>query len=184
MEPTGKQIIEFMKSKGYVIHPTFNLVAVEDVDGGNNPETFNDRVAIIDGQGKLLLGWVHAATEPGTFYTMNPMNPNGAARVKSGQHLNLWTLGLHQGKYPALVQVSPVTVLRDRNKDFSRTGDKESTGMFGINLHQSFTGDRVGKSSAGCTVIRTFSNLQKILKLCRESGLKRFHYTLIDSREL
>jgi len=107
--------------------------------------------------------WTAAAegtTEPGIFWTMNPMNPRGAARIAFGQS-KAWAVGIHlRGKasaHEALVQVAEVTVHRDLNKDFKRLNDRVETGLFGINQHWGYDApkDDLGNTSAGCLVGRT-----------------------------
>lgn len=93
---------------------------------GDAPNQFNDRrivIEVIDGVD--------------IYYTaIRPMNDRGTARIQFGQY-KAWTVGIHGNSEPhkALVQVAPVTVHRDFNKDFKRTGDALDTGLFGINQH-------------------------------------------------
>jgi lysozyme len=76
------------------------------------------------------LGWNASARKP-----MAQLK-SGVYRYKIGQH------GISRGNpYKALVQASPVTVLR---------GDKEETGFYAINIHK---GNRNSTSSAGCQTI-------------------------------
>lgn len=56
-------------------------------------------------------------TDPGLFYLKKLINPLGTAILKPGQYLNSWSLGLHNGKYKALVQIKPITVIRDFDLD-------------------------------------------------------------------
>jgi hypothetical protein len=164
------KVIAFMNREGYWIcrHPSAtNIVYLEglDEDGTVNddrPNVFNDLrvVFTIDKSGRPeIQGW-HGTTEPGTFWTMNPMNPGGAARIAFGQY-KAWVVGTHmRGKksaHEALVQVAEVTVHRDLNKDFKRTNDKTDTGLFGVNQHWGYDSpkDDLGSTSAGCLVGRT-----------------------------
>src|SRR5688572_33216886 len=82
-------------------------------------------------------------TDPGTFWLNNPMQPQGTAILAEGQYENSHAIGLHQGKYKALVQVNPIDVMRDYDRnavlDFYN-GQKES-GRFGIRSEER----RVGK---------------------------------------
>lgn len=52
--------------------------------------------------------------------------------------MHCYSLGLHQGKYKALVQFMPITVIRVFDKDnyLDFTSGKEGTGIFGINIHR------------------------------------------------
>jgi hypothetical protein len=140
------RIIKYMTAKNYVVfsgEKNYNIVYVEGMneDGTLNddaPNQFNDRrliIEIIRGVPKIINSW-QATTEPGDYYTYNPMNPGGAARIKFGQY-QAWKVGLHGNSEPheALVQFLSVTIWRDFNKDFKRPGDQLDTGVFGINQH-------------------------------------------------
>lgn len=54
-----------------------------------------------------------ATTDPGTYWLLQPMQPQGTAILSEGQYPDAWQLGLHRGQYLALVQVKPVTITRD-----------------------------------------------------------------------
>ena len=56
-------------------------------------------------------------TDPSDLSLIAPKNPSGTAIVKPNQYMGLWQFGLHKGKYEALVQKNPVSVIRDSNKD-------------------------------------------------------------------
>lgn len=66
------------------------------------------------------------------------MNPKGTAILAPGQYQSSHKIGLHRGKYKALVQHRPVTVYRDNNKDskYDLEPTKKDTGIFGINIHK------------------------------------------------
>lgn len=157
----------FMLSRGYLLSrdpDTTNIVYVEGVeyDGTPNkdePNLFNDRRLVM----YYKDGWrfshnAQATTEPGTYYTMNPLNPQGCARIAFGQYV-AWQHGIHNGSQIALVQVADIEVHRDLNKDGKRSAnDPREWGMFNINQHTTnFSGappTTIGKWSAGCLVGR------------------------------
>jgi len=170
IRPSGQWIdwvIAYMQKKAYFIcrHPDCkNIVYVEGVDADGNldpqtPNAFEDlRVVFSIGpDGKpLIQPWI-ATTAPGRPYTMNPMNPKGAARIALGQYKS-WAVGTHVGAsgndpHEALVQCAPIDVYRDSKKDFQREGPTY-TGIFGINQHWGYDQpkDDVGAASAGCLV--------------------------------
>lgn len=133
-----------------------------------------------------------ATTDPGTFWLKNPMQQQGTAILSEGQYPNSYQLGLHQGKYKALVQRKPVTVIRDydRNAKLDFLNGTKTKGLFGINIHRaSKTGTTrtVDKYSAGCQVFENADAFQEFLKLCeRHNQLygNKFTYTLIDFRSV
>jgi len=66
-----------------------------------------------------------------------PILPFRYSNPKEDQYLNCFKLGLHKGKYKALVQAKPLTVIRNYNRDsvLNYNSGKEEPGMFGINIH-------------------------------------------------
>lgn len=166
------KIISYMKEKEYWIcrHPqALNIVYVEgaNADGtvnDNKPNQFNDLriVFSIDATGMASPQIWEGTTEPGLFWTLHPMNPKGAARIAFDQFKS-WVVGKHHAGQPtaheALVQVEPVLVYRDLNRDFKRTGDQTDRGLFGINQHWGYDApkDDLGRTSAGCLVGRSKS---------------------------
>ena len=143
-----------------------NIVYLEGFNPGGNanadePNKFNDLRLVFDfdsyGEPETLGGW-EATTEPGYHYTDNPMNPKGAARIAFGQY-EAWQVGIHGYSDPheALVQVHPVKVHRDWNRDMIRTGDAIDEGLFGINQHHGYdhSYNDIHTASAGCLVGRT-----------------------------
>ncbi|MEI2737870.1 MAG: hypothetical protein V9F01_03695 [Chitinophagaceae bacterium] len=68
--------------------------------------------------GKMVNGYINhfrATTDPGNYWLKTFMNRNGTAILKPGQYKHSHRIGVHRGKYQALVQQNPVTVLRDDN---------------------------------------------------------------------
>lgn len=174
------KIINYMHSKNYVVFSgakNYNIVYVEGMneDGTLNndvPNQFNDRriiIEVIDGVPKIVNHW-QATTEPGDYYTYHPMNPQGAARIAFGQY-RAWAVGIHGNAEPheALIQVKPVTVCRDYNQDFKRTGDKLDTGFFGINQHWGYDAplEDIKNASAGCLVGRRREGHREFMKIVK-----------------
>lgn len=160
-----QEILNYCSSKGYVFSEdenTYTIVYIEgmSVDGTLNldlPNHFNDIRTIFDNRLECLQVW-SATTEPGKRYTVHPMNPLGAARIAFGQY-KAWSVGIHGNSEPhkALIQVAPVKVHRDLNKDYVRTNDKVYEGLFGINQHWGYDLPEydIANASAGCLVGRT-----------------------------
>ena len=140
-----------------------NIVYVEgmDIDGtvnGDAPNKFNDlrcTIQFFGSEPKIIGAW-EATTEPSKYWTEHRMNPAGAARIAFGQY-TAWQTGVHRGNHEALVQRAPVMVYRDANEDFQRTGDRITTGLYGINQHWGYDLPKndLGRSSAGCLVGRS-----------------------------
>ncbi|MCC3459818.1 MAG: hypothetical protein EAZ73_09230 [Oscillatoriales cyanobacterium] len=162
------KIIQYMEARKYQIfrgNRELNIVYVEgmNTDGtlnGDEPNHFNDVRMVIEFNDKvpIVSGKWQATTEPGFYYTDNPMNPSGAARIAFGQY-KAWQVGIHGMSEPheALVQVDWVKVHRDYNRDMLRTRDDIYEGNFGINQHHGYDHPQndIYTASAGCLVGRT-----------------------------
>ena len=181
----ASRIIKYMQLRNFWIArlPGFlNIVYVEGANEDGQPNDdefnkFNDRrlvIAIEDGKPSIKLN-VLATTEPGKFFTENPLNPNGAARIAFGQY-KAWRVGTHHpskdppSRHEALVQVGELSVHRDLNKDGKRIGDKIDVGSaFFINQHSGHNApaDNIGHASAGCLVGRSSDEHKEFMKLVK-----------------
>ncbi|MPZ36305.1 MAG: peptidoglycan-binding protein [Rhodospirillales bacterium] len=137
---------------------------------GNAPNKWNDVRAVVmfDGGTPYIHSWWQATTEPGTRYTVQPINASGAARIKLG-YQECWQVGTHRG-YEALAQWgNAVVVKRDKNKDYKRDGDAEGTGWYGINQHHGWDApeNNIGANSAGCLVGRTIEGHREFMALVK-----------------
>lgn len=181
MTNLASRIVEYIQTQGYQIFTNpqeYNIVYIEGMnpDGTLNddaPNEFNDLRMVIEFIGdipKIVNCW-KATTEPGTFYTHHPMNPKGAARIAFGQY-EAWRVGIHGNveTHEALVQVAPVTVHRDFNRDLKRTGDKIEKGLFGINQHWGYNYPitNISKASAGCLVGRTRDGHKEFMRIIKQ----------------
>jgi hypothetical protein len=156
------------------------------------PNRFDDSIHVFfhNSEGKLVEQRFAATTDPGTYWLQNPMNPQGTAILKEGQYLNAYMIGLHRGKYMALIQRLPVTVMRDydRNAVLDFMNGREDKGMFGINIHRAAengTTKTVDQYSAGCQVFAAAADFNQFMSLCerhRQLYGNQFTYTLLDER--
>ena len=93
-----------------------NLWFVRNPDRVSNK--FNDKLYVFWNDLTWNFRIFNVTMDPGMMVRLKPSNPLGIAIVKSHQQAKgMWKIGLHQGKYEALVQKNPVTVIRDFNKD-------------------------------------------------------------------
>lgn len=177
----ASRIVKYMQKKNYQIatgNDEYNIVYVEgmNADGSLNsdpPNQFNDRrmvIEIVNGRPKIALNF-EATTEPGYHYTYRPMNPRGAARIAFGQYKS-WRVGIHGNSEPheALVQVAPIKVYRDANRDMQRTGDAIDEGLFAVNQHWGYDYPRtnISLASAGCLVGRTRDGHREFMRLIKQ----------------
>lgn len=175
-------IIAYCEEKKYKIDRGIgekNIIYVEGMyhDGQLNDDAFNvwnDSRFVIEFKKDIpeIIGAWEATTEPGRYYTLQPINLSGAARIAFGQYQS-WQVGTHNQADPheALIQTGgKVTVYRDLNKDGLRIGDRIETGTFGIN--QTWGGDSptndIGVWSAGSLVGRTREGHQQFMALCKQ----------------
>ena len=188
-------IQEALQKKGYKIFMRpFELNIVGVRTDSTTPNSFDDAIHVFfnDKAGRLVQLQFKATTDPGTYWLKNPMNPQGTAILKAGQYIGSHQMGLHRGKYLALVQRRPVTVLRDydRNAVLDFQNGRPDTGLFGINIHRASengTTKFVDQYSAGCQVFANATEFINFLSLCeRHKGLygNSFTYTLIDERAI
>ncbi|MBD6617043.1 peptidoglycan-binding protein [Komarekiella sp. 'clone 1'] len=177
----ASKIIKYMQAKNYQVFTNlreYNIVYIEGINedwslNSDPPNQFNDRrivIEVVDGIPKIVNHW-QATTEPGRYYTLNPMNSGGAARIKFGQY-KAWAVGSHGNadRHQALVQVAPITVHRDFNKDFQRTGDKLDTGLFLVNQHWGYDApaNDIKNASAGCLVGRRREGHREFMAIIKQ----------------
>jgi hypothetical protein len=178
----ASRIVKYLLSKDYQVFTNpkeYNIVYIEGINrdwtlNSDTPNQFNDRrivIEVVNGVPKIVDHW-EATTEPGKYYTENPMNSKGAARIQFGQY-KAWAVGTHGTAEPheALVQVGDITVCRDLNKDFKRTGDKLDTGDdFYVNQHYGFDFPQsdIRRASAGCLVGRTREGHREFMAIIKQ----------------
>ena len=181
MERKLTDIIKSAERLGYTIDKRpnkLNIIGVRN-STATSQDKFDDLIAYFtyDNNGKIVGRVVTGTTDPSTYFLKSPMNLKGAAILKSGQYKDAYHLGLHRGKYEALVQRKPVTVIRDDDRNslinyFAPT----QTGLFGINIHKSTKGknneDIIGLDSAGCQVFRNIRDFDDMMQLARISKNK------------
>lgn len=157
------------------------------------PNSFDDFIFVFykDDTGNWQGTKNAVTTDPGTYWLKNPMSPQGTAILKKGQYRNSYAIGKHRGEYTALVQVAPVTTIRDYDRDnkLSYDSSRSTTGLYGINIHRAGsigTTKVVDKYSAGCQVFSDASDFAKFIeqtKKHKDLYGNLFNYTLIDERE-
>ena len=158
------------------------------------PNSFDDKIVILykDDSEKWNLNEYDATTDTGTYWLLNPMASKGSALLKEGQYKDSHKIGVHRGKYTALVQQNPVTVVRDYNRDaiLDFNNGREETGIFGINIHRANsvgTTKEVDQYSAGCQVFSNAEDFSEFLTLAQRHKDRygnNFTYTLIDQRAI
>lgn len=195
MNYTLSSIVSTLYKKGFKVYTSPNRLNIVGIRTSNDiSETFDDFIVFFyyDDNGFLRGKICPATTDPSVQYLQKPMNANGTAILKSGQYLDAYQLGMHKGKYKALVQRKPVTVIRDKDRDsllnfFSET----QTGLFGINIHRASRGKNnvsvIGLDSAGCQVFMNENDFNQMMELADISAAlygNSFTYTLLDEKDI
>src|SRR5688500_17679011 len=168
------RIKEILKDFGFTLYTKpyqLNIVGLRSKNVNSN--SFDDEIHVFytKDDGKWNYHIFPATTDPGTFWLNNPAYPQGTAILAQGQNLDAYQIGFHRGKYEALVQVKPVTVIRDYDRDAIldfNNGTKE-TGNFGINIHRAeSTGSTkvIDQYSAGCQVFRSEEHTSELQSPC------------------
>ncbi len=184
-----------LRNKGYALFTRpyeLNIVGIRSKNTKAN--SFDDELHVFY-KIKALKWEYHifkVTTDPGTYWLENPMQAKGTAILAQGQYINAYHIGMHQGKYKALVQQKPVSILRDYDRnawlDFLN-GNKE-TGMFGINIHRAMVQGKtkhIDRFSAGCQVFENSKDFDHFLTMCDKHVQlygNSFTYTLFDFRAI
>ena len=186
-----RAIISLMKKEGYVVYDKpFQLNIVGIRSKTTIPNKFDDLIYVFwKNTNNLWDGkYFTSTTDPGTYYLKNPLSKLGTAILKQGQYLDSYAIGKHKGQYDALVQVKPVTVMRDydRNAVLDFLNGKDETGNFGINIHKAGADSSdVNNWSAGCQVFQKSADFNDFMDYARKHKDlygNKFTYTLIDER--
>lgn len=125
MTYTVDKIISVLKAKGYPVveddTKNYNLNLVGIRSATSVPNSFDDIFSVFwKYNGLWTLRVFPCTTDPGSSWLLDKDgkgNSAGTAILKEGHYKDMWELGLHQGKYECLKQCSPVTVIRDFDKD-------------------------------------------------------------------
>lgn len=188
---------KLFKNKGYAWFKkgayNLNIIGIRSNNEKRITNKFDD-VIVIDYNTEINHKRVCFAitTEPGKYYMKNLCNNKGAAILVPNQYRNCWELGLHKGKYRALVQKKSLSVYRDNNKDdiYDMNPQTIDNGFFGINIHRSNefkTSEDVDMYSAGCQVFANPIDFKAFIRLCLEQSKRygnSFTYTLLNEDDL
>jgi hypothetical protein len=173
--------IRALQSRGNWIarHPkavTFACIEGTNLDGTANDDARNEfkaiklAIRIGDGGVPLLLGKWIVTTQPSRYWTENPMNELGAARVAPGSY-KAWVMGEYH-ENAAWVQAGELAVQRDGLKTYKRYGPIYKGTDFGIHNHQDYGYPRndEGRSSAGCWVTWQQNDHDQFIALSRQDA--------------
>ena len=196
---SNADIEQVMIRKGYRFFKgvyNLNIIGVRSKESIKQENRFDDILIVAfglatSGYNSSTKFIFQITTDPGIKSLKAPMNAKGTAILVPGQYRGSHKLGLHQGKYEALVQCAPVKVYRDANRDDILDVDKRTidTGMFGINIHKAGLASTIVDGwSAGCQVLAKNDEYEIFMDLCRKQKLggygDKFTYTLLEEKDL
>jgi hypothetical protein len=179
-----------------------NKVPMEEVmifgiqnEENQDKDVINDVIGILYKQKDLYL--MEGTTNPGKYYTTNPMNAKGCFHLGYGYQSKIWKVGIHSN-YEALVNqkgCGSVTGWRDKDKDhrLSDNIDIVDAGVFNVDLHRMSVEDRetIWKYSAGCQTILHYQDFLLLMSMIKGSDMYRkikattyFSYYLFKKQEM
>jgi peptidoglycan hydrolase-like protein with peptidoglycan-binding domain len=187
-EYTVGEILKTMSRLKYTVFQDgrWNIVGLRSRAGSTN--SFDDEMHLFR---KTAEGWEDHAypmtADPGTYYLKTPLNGSATAAVVPGQYPDSHAFGLHKGQYEALVQVGPLWVYRDGNRDAKFDYDPKSIvrGTYGINIHKASTDSKsVDNWSAGCQVFARSRDFAEFISLLKQAPQPKFTYTLLAENQI
>jgi hypothetical protein len=192
--PELDDVLRVMSEKNHRIYANpggFDLNLVGIRTRSMVPHRFDDWVTVFYmSHGRWIYMAFPATTDPGLYWLGNPMNTLGTAVLKEGQYRSAYRIGMHKG-YKALEQATPLTVIRDYNRDgvIDYASGREDTGIFGLNLHRASRFNEsvnVDRWSAGCQVLCDPLQFNYFLSVCEKGAAafgNTFTYTLLHERD-
>jgi hypothetical protein len=140
------------------------------IQNDNTSNQFNDSRFLVElNPTPRLVGTWEASIEPGSHYTKQPMNSQGTAQIQVPGHYKAWRIGRHKNRELALVQVAPVDIIRDKNRNGKLDeGDLKERSLIGANQHSATDQKLVDSASAGCPVGRTSKGHQEFMSFLQK----------------
>ena len=192
---TREQVETAVKQKGFVWFDgskdyDLNIIGIRNsIPQLKVTNKFDDTITVsykLKGKWKFHI-W-KCTTDPGRLGVIKFRNKEGVARLVEGQYRGSYTIGLHQGKYEALIQIKPVRVYRDNNRDMKYDESRIKSGIFGINIHKAGEDSTyVENWSEGCQVFKKSADFDSFMAIVNKSAKihgPTFTYTLIESSDI
>ena len=177
-------------AKGYKFYTKVNSLNIFGIRNKNRKSNaFDDFICIayIDSKGLKQCKVYEGTTNAGLPLFTTSVNKNGVAILPYGQHTKLFKKGFHKGEYEALVQNTPISVIRDNNNDGIMDFDSKNLAkpeIIGLNLHHAndkMDSTEVNNWSHACQVIRKIKDWKEFLSIVNISVSlygDEFTYTL------
>ncbi len=167
-----------------------NLYGIRTV---NREDEWNDVIGVAwipsVGGVERLTEFIGSA-DPGRYYQINPVNRRGCAYLEPGQY-HAWQVGVHKpgsrSGHTALCQTAGQVKVKRVKPNGETSFD---VGHFGINIHWGYGYGTVYISSAGCQVIRMWSDFSDFMKIVKSDTQYQnhhgyvFNYTLLEENDI
>ena len=163
-----------------------NIIAVRNLE--NNANQYDDKlhVCYLSEDGHWREDIFQVSTDAGRYWLEKEDYKACAVYAHPQQARGAYKVGMHRGKYEALVQWRPVLYWRDGNKDEKADyGGEVFKDTIGLNIHRSsiHDSDEVNKYSAGCIVFSKMAEWEAFMELVHKQkrimGFHTFTFTLI-----
>lgn len=173
------------------------IVGVRNLSESAEVNRFDDRIYICyPKSGKWIVEHGEATTDPGKYYLQKKSYKPCAIMLHDQQVRSAYTLGLHRGKYTALVNrgaaKGKIKYWRDGNKDLRLDyGGVVYSDRIGLNIHRSSVStsdgaEYVANWSAGCQVWKKPKSHRRMVELANyqitSTGANTYSYCLIGSK--
>lgn len=190
-------ILDAVKKHGFAVFADgnydLNIIGVRNTINPQ-PNLFDDEIHIAYKLGdKWIVESAEFTTDAGRFWLEKPDYKACAVYYHPQQARGAYKIGLHRGRYEALVQIRPVSFWRDGNKDQHANYEGHvHKDLIGLNIHRSSIREGgstyINKWSAGCQVFQNNNDYQRFIQLCKLQisalGYRTFTYTLITNQDL
>jgi len=196
IKPTLYEYVKNYYKKNSAPWKEINVFGIRD-ERGMDDDILNDWICIADSRTKKVYKF-KGSCDPGVYYTNHMISSGlpGVAHIADGFHENVYMVGLHRGKYEALIQIgAKIRIWRDIDKNYKQTRkDKKCRGWFGTNIHRMSDWKilkSIGRYSAGCQIIADPKEFKQFLSIIKNSkyykryrGGSRFSYMIITINEI
>lgn len=198
-------ILAEIEKRGFVYFESgdydLTIVGVRNLSENAEVDRFDDRIYICyPKSGKWIVEHGEATTDPGRYYLTKKSYKPCAIMLHDQQARSAYKLGLHRGKYTALVNRGPgkIKYWRDANKDLRLDygGSGSTKGVvysdkIGLNIHRSSVSTSDGSEyvanwSAGCQVWKKPESHRRMVELANyqttSTNINTYSYCLIGSK--
>lgn len=188
--PKIDKLISFMKSKGYVVYESnniLNMISMQSIkkDKGNISNKFDDLLSVFykNKNNNWELLEYQITTTPG-FVPKTELLPSKVSILALGQYVDQCTLDFYQSdKKHKCLKFNEVTIIKNDISDKYNYNSIKETGKFPITIHRSSvdgSAESVFNYSEGAQVFKNITQYNQFILLCEEQAkLKNtFTYTL------